>query len=402
MGLLDLNMTTPEGQGFNSALMRAAAMLLTPRSRGGGFGAALTQFPASMQQAQQQGQRNRLLGMQEQQLGMQSQKFGLEMDEYQRKIAQDLAQRQMIEKWVAGLPPEQQAAARLAPTEFIKSMVPQPPKLETIFTPDGKEQKAWVRGPGFEPHPVGGAKQAQMPWEYELGPDGQPRMRHGVLDAKTQVAGAGAMKFAPNFNTFPRVQDEIDKRMGQTLIDRYDKQLVHAPAALDNIEKAKRLAKVSGGFVGSFGDKKLEVVQFLNNNLGLALSPEQVQNASELRSRVFMGIMENLKKMDAQPSQYQQQVMQDALGRLTTDPGALPRVLDVFGDIVRSKVKIHNDQVDAAGKSGIRFAYPIRIDVPPKQLPDNYTASSLERGARYELPDGRVGEWDGFRFKVVQ
>lgn len=207
MGLLDMDMSRPEAQGFNSALMQAAAMLLTPRHRGGGVGSAFAAMPQAIQRAQEQAMRGRMMGLQEQQMGMQGQKFGLEMDEYRRKLAQDARQQQMLADFVKTLPPEQQQAAMLAPNEFIKTLIPQAPKLETIFDDQGREQKAWVRGPGSVPTPVGGAKQTPMPWEYEIGPDGQPRMRPGVLSAKTQVASAGK----------PTVDVKVETKMGESL-----------------------------------------------------------------------------------------------------------------------------------------------------------------------------------------
>lgn len=151
--------------------------------------------------------RGRMMGLQEQQMGMQGQKLGFEMDEYRRKLAQDAQQKQLISQFVQTLPPEQQQAAMLAPQEFIKTLIPQAPKLETIYGPDGQPQKAWMRGPGVDPIPVGGSQKPAMPWEFELGPDGQPRMRPGVLSAKTQVASAGK----------PTVDVKVETKMGESL-----------------------------------------------------------------------------------------------------------------------------------------------------------------------------------------
>ncbi|MCD6674837.1 MAG: hypothetical protein LT106_18545 [Burkholderiaceae bacterium] len=198
-GLLDIDMNTPEGQGFNSALMRAAAMLLTPRAQGGGMGAAFAAMPQEIQRAQEQAMRQRTLGMQEQQLGLQTQ-------EMQRKAQAQALQQQNLQRWVESLPPEQRLAAMVAPEKFAESLVPQQSKLETIFDDQGREVKAWMR-PGAEPVPVGGAKQPQMPWEYETGPDGQPRMRPGVLAAKTQVGRASA----------PSMEVKVENKMGESV-----------------------------------------------------------------------------------------------------------------------------------------------------------------------------------------
>ena len=70
--------------------------------------------------------------------------------------------------------------------------------------------------------------------------------------------------------------------------------------------------------------------------------------------------------MDAQPSQQQQAAMKQALGSIGTDPNAMSAVLDVFGDIVRGKVDIHNQEVMDAEARGTKFPYNPVIKLPPK------------------------------------
>ena len=289
MGLLDMDMTTPEAQGFNSALMQAAAMLLTPRHRGGGVGSAFAAMPQAIQRAQEQAMRGRMMGLQEQQMGMQGQKFGLEMDEYRRKLAQDARQQQMLADFVKTLPPEQQQAAMLAPNEFIKTLIPQAPKLETIFTPDGQEQKAWVRGPGFEPQPVGGPKQPQMPWEYEIGPDGQPRMRPGVFNAKTSIAQAGAARNNVNLMQEREESKTVGKYFGEQFADIQK-------AGMDAYGKVNRLNRLEsllqGVSTGKLTPAATEVKAALSSlgididpNLGAAQAAQAITNELALQMR---------------------------------------------------------------------------------------------------------------------
>jgi hypothetical protein len=136
-----------------------------------------------------------------------------------------------------------------------------------------------------------------------------------------------------------------------------------APEALKNIEGAKKLVSQAGGFVGQFADIKLAAVKALNNNLGTNISPNEVASAEELRSRMFFQIMDNLKKLDAQPSQQQQRVMQEALGTIGTDPNAIPRVLDAFASTIRGKVAEHNKRVTQAEGNRIRFPYDLKVDL---------------------------------------
>ena len=143
-------------------------------------------------------------------------------------------------------------------------------------------------------------------------------------------------------------------------------QLKHAPTVLDNIEKAKALIPTAKGFMGTGGETMLEAAKFMNNRLGTSIDTAGIKSAEELNSRLFMGIMDNLKKMDAQPSQQQQAAMKQALGSIGTDPNAMGAVLDVFGDIVRGKVDIHNQEVTDAEARGTKFPYNPVIKLPPK------------------------------------
>jgi hypothetical protein len=156
-------------------------------------------------------------------------------------------------------------------------------------------------------------------------------------------------------------QKEFMKEMRQTF-----SALKQAPTVLDNIEKAKALVPQAKGFMGAGGESILQAASFLNNRLGTSIDTKGVQNAEELRSRLFLGIMDNLKKLDSQPSQQQQAALQVALGSIGTDPSALPRVLDVFGDTIRQKVDLYNEEARGAEGRGVKFPYNPTIKLQPR------------------------------------
>lgn len=289
MGLLDMDMSRPEAQGFNNALLGMAQALLTPQARGGGMGAAFAAFPAAMDRAKQQAMREQLMALQGKQIGLQSDRLGFDMEQARAKAAQKEALKAQVEQWIQTLPPDQQQVARMMPQEFAKTMLPQAPKLETIFTPQGQEQKAWVRGPGFEPQPVGGAKQAPMPWEYE--PDGQGgfRMKPGVLSAKTQVAQAGAGRN----NVVFKQEGEESKTVGKFFGDQYAEI---QKAGIDAYGKVNRLSRMeqllSGLETGKFTPAMTEVKSALDSlgikidpNLGSAQAAQALSNELALQMR---------------------------------------------------------------------------------------------------------------------
>jgi hypothetical protein len=172
--------------------------------------------------------------------------------------------------------------------------------------------------------------------------------------------------------------------------------LKNAQPTLDNLEKAKKLIPGAQGFMGPGGQPLLTAASFLNSRLGTSIDTKGVTDTTELRSRLFFGILDNLKKLDSQPTAKQQEVLQEALGSIGTDPAALPRVLDAFGESIRTKVDLYNQDVTEAEARGVRFPYrpQIRLTPPPPvpgagaaQIPGAPAAST---GNAVTLPDGRV------------
>lgn len=205
-----------------------------------------------------------------------------------------------------------------------------------------------------------------------------------------------------NVNSYTPASVEAQKDYIKGARGTYD-QLKQAQPLLDNIDRAKALIPKAKGFMGTGGETLLEAAKFMNNRVGLSINTEGVKSAEELRSRIFFNIMDNLKKMDAQPSQQQQEVMQNSLGKLGTDPTALAAVLDAYADVVTGKVDQYNQDVSDAEKRGVKFPYnpTIRLKArqaakaeqdaggPPK-VTNEQDYQAIKPGSTYIAPDGSV------------
>jgi hypothetical protein len=187
--------------------------------------------------------------------------------------------------------------------------------------------------------------------------------------------------------------EQVQKEQAKALQDNYNK-LADAPAAIENFQRARETIPKAGAFVGPFADTKAKVISFVNTSFGTSIRPEEIANSGELQTRLFQQVMDNLKKLDAQPSQLQQQIMMDAFGRITTDPGAMDRILQVAEDMIRSKVSRHNKDYENAAKEG-KFAYPMNIDLPPTYDQRKKSKTEVRRGVYQgktviEYSDGTV------------
>ena len=177
-------------------------------------------------------------------------------------------------------------------------------------------------------------------------------------------AGAPSMTAITNVANYEPFKNKIQGGMGEGLVDQW-KTLKNIPIEIANIDKAIELAPK--GFAGTFAQQKTDIAKLFNNNLGTKIAVDKVNNTEELGSRLFVSTMENLKKMDATPSQYQQKVMQDAFGTITSDPTSLPKILAVQKEILQAKASSHNLQVQQAetGPAKMQFPYSIYIGEQP-------------------------------------
>jgi hypothetical protein len=185
-----------------------------------------------------------------------------------------------------------------------------------------------------------------------------------IFDFKSQLAEAGrststSVTKIDNFEPASvAAQKEYIKEVSNTRT-----QLKNVKGTLDSIDKAKALVPTAKGFMGPGGEALLKATSFLNNRIGTDINVKGITDATELRTRLFGNIMENLKKLDAQPSEAQQFIMQEALGTLGTDPNAMNKVLDAYAEVLKNKVADYNTDVTDAEARGVKFPYKPQIDL---------------------------------------
>ena len=186
-----------------------------------------------------------------------------------------------------------------------------------------------------------------------------------VIESK----GAGANRQFTNIQNQLPFNEQIQQAMGQDLIKEFS-LLKSIPSQIQNLDKVEKLA-VSPAYLGSGAEAKLAITKFFNNNLGTNINADKVSNTEEMRSALFQSTMENLKKVDAQPSQMQQQIMQQAFGTIGTDPQAIPKIVTVYKDILISKANEHNARVKQSeeGPAKMKYAYDITVKVPEPKAP---------------------------------
>jgi len=268
--------------------------------------------------------------------------------------------------------------SKLGTEKFIEMNKP----TTQVIDQSGQRQVIQIPGLGGAPVNIGTYADVPLPPAVEA--------------QKARTAKAGATNVQTNVNAFTPASEEAQRDFIKSTRATYD-TLKSAPGTLKNIEEAKRLIPGAKGFMGPGGESLLDAASFLNNRLGTNIETKGITDATVLRSRLFQGIIENLRKLDANPTENQQNAMRVALGNIGTDPNALPAVLDSFADTVRSKVEMHNAEVGGAVARGVKFPYDPTVKLPSFTPPLPSGASLIPGstpaaggGATVTLPDGRI------------
>lgn len=196
-----------------------------------------------------------------------------------------------------------------------------------------------------------------------------------AAEQEARRSGAPSTKIQTFLPASETAQVEFIKEFRDTY-----KQLKTAPTDIANLRRAGELAKTEARkFMGTGGQAFLSAAKFLKNRLGVDVDDKAIAGAEEARTVLFQNVLNNLRKLDAQPSQEQQRIMQEALGNLDTDPDALPRVVQVYEDVIRGRVEQHNREfAEMKANPNLRNAFPYSLEI---KLPERIAAPPPSGGA---------------------
>ena len=301
------------------------------------------------------------------------------LDTKQQELAAALRGKQMevASQYANAKTPQERMAAAMSPyapkmiqTAYAERLKPQKVGVdESLVSEDfGTGQiTPMYQGPSKLPS---GMESAQIALGLPRNPaTWTPEQRKAASDYEFRKTELSANRQYINLQNQLPFQEQIQQEMGKDLVKEYS-TLKSIPSQIQNLDKVEKLA-ASPAYLGSGAEAKLAITKFFNNNLGTNINADKVANTEEMRSALFQSTMENLKKVDAQPSQMQQQIMQQAFGTIGTDPAAIPKIVSVYKDILTSKAIEHNARVKQSeeGPAKMKFAYDITVKLPETAKP---------------------------------
>ena len=161
MGLLD-NIDEPT-MAMAMGLLGSGGYSRMPVSTGQGMAAGFGAYQEAKRAQQEMAMRQADAGMRRDMFDLNKQQHQMQLDQMQRAQADRDTAKANLQAYVSAMPdgPQKQQIIQavqmgIPMTEVWKKLNPEA-KLETVFTQDGREQKAWT-APGQDIVPVGGAK----------------------------------------------------------------------------------------------------------------------------------------------------------------------------------------------------------------------------------------------------
>lgn len=170
-----------------------------------------------------------------------------------------------------------------------------------------------------------------------------------------------------------KLQDDSSRKFGEqvaassatSLLEGRDK----AKAASDSLVGIQKARGAIAGtvFQGSGAETKLAVSKFINANIpGVNIDPEKVSNTDYLKSTLGAGLLAEAKTLGTNPSNADATRINDIVGSITKDPGAMAKILDWRQEMAERAIKNHNLTVDDAETRGMTSPYDLRVKGPQK------------------------------------
>lgn len=189
------------------------------------------------------------------------------------------------------------------------------------------------------------------------------------IEKQTADFNAGASAGFPGMS--PKDVSQMHQQLAQSQLDKLHAEyttLTGAPEQYQAFIEAKKALAAAGPFQGGLAEQKIKAVNIWNNNLGALLGvkikPEDLANASTARAALFIPIKSSLKKLDQNPTERQQQALQESIGSLSQDPGAMKKIIELNMELIQQGVERHNTRVGQVSQKGFPMLYDLNIKLP--------------------------------------
>lgn len=223
------------------------------------------------------------------------------------------------------------------------------------------------------------------------GPNGEIIANKAYQDYAKQKASAGAARTSVTVDAAPKA---FWSDFGKQASDQLFKEREVAQAAASTLQGVGEIRKAvqGGAYQGAGADMKLGAAKALGA-LGLQIAPNQVANSEQFNTIANQFVLNSIKGLGANPSNADRDFIEKTVPRLSTDPNALPLLLNFMEGKARTQVEGYNAKIKGVqGQPGAGFM-PFSLEVPQPQAAPQAPAGGATGGGgarRFNPATGKI------------
>lgn len=204
---------------------------------------------------------------------------------------------------------------------------------------------------------------------FVTGPDGKPVPNTAFQNYEFTRAREGAARTNVNVDTAPKAfWGDFGRSANETLFK--EREAAQAAASMLSGVNEIRQAAASGAYQGAGAELKLGAAKALNA-LGFSFDQKTIANTEQFNANAKQFVLNQIKMLGANPSNADRDFIEKTVPSLSTDPNALPKLLDFMEGKARSQVGAYNTKIRGVQQQPGAGFMPFSLEV---QAPEPYQA----------------------------
>lgn len=255
-----------------------------------------------------------------------------------------------------------------------------------------------------------GVKEAYRP-EEKIDPNKPFMYQNGQIIAnpayqqfELEKASRGAARTNVRVDAGPKAfWQDFGKSASEQLFQERDAAKA-ASGTLQSVDEIRKAA-AGGAYQGAGAEMKLNAAKALGA-LGMPYDAKTVANSELFNAQANQFVLNSIKGLGANPSNADREFIEKTVPRLSTDPKALPELLNFIETKARGQIGVYNSKIKGVQQQAEGGFIPYSLEVPvpetspapaaPKQQTfDMLPPASRFTGRRMQAPDGTIYKSDG-------
>lgn len=178
---------------------------------------------------------------------------------------------------------------------------------------------------------------------------------------------------------------------GKQASDQLFKEREGAQAASSTLQGIGEIRKAvqGGAYQGAGADYKLAAAKALGA-LGAQIAPEQVANSEQFNAVANQFVLNSIKGLGANPSNADRDFIEKTVPRLSTDPRALPLLLNFMEGKAKNTVDGYNTKIRGVQQQPGAGFMPFSLEVPTPSAQPPARPEASTKGRRFNPATGRI------------